>query len=68
MAGKMPSTGGLEAAFRDMDLSRRIDSELTLTIHGDLGMLEKIFSFFYKFGAIPGDLFTYFVFSLRDIH
>jgi hypothetical protein len=37
MAGKMPSTGGLEAAFRDMDLNRRIDSELTLTIHGDLG-------------------------------
>ena len=38
MAGKMATAGGgLEATFRDMDINRRIDQELFLTIHGDLG-------------------------------
>jgi hypothetical protein len=37
MAGKMYTPSGLETGFRDMDMSRRIDSELSLTTYGDLG-------------------------------
>lgn len=42
MAGKIPTTaGGLEAAFRDSENARRIDSELSLTIYGDLGHIFR---------------------------
>jgi hypothetical protein len=41
MAGRIPPTGGgLDTVFKDLDMTRRIDSELSLTIHGDLGRLS----------------------------
>merc|ERR1712179_259923 len=41
MIGKMQSSGGMEAAFKDMLTSRRVDSELLLNILGDLGHIFR---------------------------